>query len=361
MTDDSEQLIERLIRPEIRALKAYSVPCADGLIKLDAMENPYSLPADIRREWLEALRGISLNRYPDPVATALKSRLQSAMQLPSGAEILLGNGSDELIQIIAMALARPGAVMLAPTPTFVMYELISTAVGAEFVGVPLTENFELDGTALRAALRRHKPAAVFIANPNNPSGNLFSAEAIDAIINEAPGVVVVDEAYYPFTGATFAERLDRYPNLLILRTLSKLGLAGLRLGVLAGASALLAQFDKLRLPYNVNSLTQASAEFFLSRRQVFDAQVARICSDRDRLFEQLNALPGIRVWSSRTNFILFRSERKSADDLFEALRARRVLIKNLHGGTSALAECLRVSVGTPEENAVFLDALKQSL
>lgn len=361
MTDSLKQLIECLIRPEIWALKAYLVPDAAGLVKLDAMENPYSWPADIREEWLETLRGIALNRYPDPAAPALKSRLRSAMDLPSDTEILLGNGSDELIQMILMAVARPGAVVLAPTPTFVMYKLISDVVGVKFVGVPLSENFELDIEDMRTALQQHRPAVVFLAYPNNPTGNLFSAEAIDAIVNEAPGLVVVDEAYYPFAGATFTDRLGKYDNLLVMRTLSKLGLAGLRLGALAGDALWLAQFNKLRLPYNINSLTQASAEFFLRRHEVLDAQVARICTDREQLFRDLGALPGIRVWPSRSNFILFCSEKKSADVLYGDVRRRGVLIKNLHGVAGALAECLRVTVGTTRENAAFLDALKQSL
>jgi histidinol-phosphate aminotransferase len=356
-----KEKISKWVRPEIRALKAYHVPDAANRVKLDAMENPYFWPADVRQEWLEVLRGIALNRYPDPAASALKSHLRTAMDLPPDAEILLGNGSDELIQMIVMAVAQPGAVVLAPSPTFVMYQLISNAAGVKFIGVPLSKNFELDGEAMRTALQQHRPAVVFIANPNNPTGNLFTAEAIDSIVKEAPGLVVVDEAYYPFAGATYCDRLSQHHNVLVMRTLSKLGLAGLRLGALTGDASWLAEIDKLRLPYNINSLTQASAMFFLRRRTVLDEQVAQICADREQLFRDLDALPGIRVWPSRTNFIMFRSEKKPADALFGDVLRRGVLIKNLHGSARALAGCLRVTVGTPQENAAFLDALKQSL
>lgn len=360
MTDSLKQLIERLIRPEVRALKAYHVPDATGLIKLDAMENPYTWPQAIKREWCEALSAVALNRYPDSAARTLTTTLRAAMGIPAGAEVLLGNGSDELIQLILLSVAQDGAVVLAPTPTFVMYELVGVATGVKFVGVPLSEDFEIDLPAMRAALQQHRPAVVFVSYPNNPTGNLFSPAAIDTIVREAPGLVVIDEAYYPFAGTTLIDRLGRHDNLLVMRTVSKLGLAGLRLGMLVGAAPWLAEFDKLRLPYNINSLTQASVEFILGRREVLDAQIERICTDRDGLFEELAAIPGIRAWPSRANFILFRSERKPAKEVFDRLRTGGVLVKNLDAQGGALRDCLRVTVGAPAENAAFLDVLRRS-
>src|SRR5581483_4454342 len=276
--------VAALIRPEVRALKAYHVPDAAGLIKLDAMENPYGWPEELKPAWLEALRGVALNRYPDPAARALKQRLHASLGVPRGAELLLGNGSDELIQIIALALARPGAVVLAPTPTFVMYQLIAAAAGMRFVGVPLKNDFSLDLPAMRAAINQHRPAVVFLAYPNNPTGNLFAPEDVEAIVAAAPGVVVVDEAYHAFAEASFVDRLARHDNLLVLRTLSKQGLAGLRLGVLAGAPAWLAEFDKVRLPYNINSLTQASAAFALQHWPAFERQARDIRAGREALY-----------------------------------------------------------------------------
>lgn len=360
MTRNVQELIAKLIRPEVRALKAYQVPDAAGLIKLDAMENPYTWPEAVKREWCEVLSGVALNRYPDPAARTLTAQLRTAMDIPAGARVLLGNGSDELIQLILLSVARAGAVALAPAPTFVMYEFVGVATGVKFVGVPLSENFEIDLPAMRAALQRHQPAVVFVAYPNNPTGNLFSPAAIDTIVREAPGLVVIDEAYYPFAGTTLIDRLGRHDNLLVMRTVSKLGLAGLRLGMLVGAAPWLAEFDKLRLPYNINSLTQASAEFILRRREVLDVQIARICTDRENLYQELAAMPGIRAWPSRANFILFRSERKPVGEVFDGLRSSGVLVKNLDAQGGALRGCLRVTVGTPEENAAFLDALRRS-
>lgn len=360
MTDDTRKRVEHLIRPEVRALRAYHVPEAGGFIKLDAMENPYAWPEPLKQEWLKRLHDVPINRYPDPSARTLRAQLKSALDVPAGMELMLGNGSDELIQLILMAVALPNAVALAPHPTFVMYEMIATFVGMKFVGVPLARDFALDLAGMRAALRRHRPAVVFLAYPNNPTGNLFDAAAIETILHEAPGLVVLDEAYHAFAGQTFMDRLGRHDNLLVMRTLSKQGLAGLRLGVLAGDPAWLAEFDKLRLPYNINSLTQASAEFALEHKAVLDEQATRLRADREALHQALAALPGVHVWPSAANFLLFRTD-TPAERVFAALREQRVLIKNLSGPGGALAGCLRVTVGTPDENAAFLAALRKAL
>jgi histidinol-phosphate aminotransferase len=356
-----EERIAQLVRPEIRALEPYHVPDATGLVKLDAMENPYGWPEAVKARWLEVLRECALNRYPDPQARRLRARLREALELPAGLDLMLGNGSDELIQILLLALARPGAVVLAPEPTFVMYRLIATYAGLRYVGLPLGEDFVLDLEAMRAALRAQRPAVVFLAYPNNPTGNLFDRAAIEAIIREAPGLVVVDEAYYAFSQESVVPWLVCYDNLLVLRTLSKQGLAGLRLGMLIGAPAWLAEFDKLRLPYNINVLTQASTVFALGERALLDAQAARIREDRERLYAELATIPGIRVWPSRANFLLFRVERRPAGEVYEALRARGILVKNLDPAGGALAGCLRVTVGTPAENESFLTALRAVL
>src|SRR4030066_106086 len=192
MTRDIQKKIEQLVRPEIRALKAYHVPDASGLIKLDAMENPYTWPEALKTEWLEVLRDVPINRYPDPAAQALRAQLKQSLAVPAGMDVLLGNGSDELIQLILMGVARPGAVVLAPTPTFVMYEMIATFVGMRFVGVPLAADFGLDLAALRAAIKAHQPVVVFLAYPNSPTGNLFDAAAIETLLRESPGLGVVD-------------------------------------------------------------------------------------------------------------------------------------------------------------------------
>ena len=353
--------VESLIRPEIRALKAYHVPDATGLIKLDAMENPYSWPEAVKREWLDTLQQVALNRYPDPDARRLCQRLCTALQVPEGLDLVLGNGSDELIQVILMAVSKPGVVILAPTPTFVMYEMIATFVGMKFIGVPLLPDFTLDMPAMIDAIEAHRPAAVFLAYPNNPTGNLFARADIERVIARAPGLVILDEAYHAFAGETFMDGLGKQDNLLVMRTLSKQGLAGLRLGALAGLRPWLEEFNKVRLPYNIGTLTQASAEFALARLPLLDEQAQLIRTEREKLFQALSGVPGLRAWPSRANFILFRVEKGGSDRVFEGLRTRGVLVKNLNSAGGTLKDCLRVTVGTPQENTFFLRALEASL
>ncbi|HFE32239.1 MAG TPA: histidinol-phosphate transaminase [Gammaproteobacteria bacterium] len=348
------------IRPEIRALSAYHVPDPGDLIKLDAMENPYTWPEAMVEEWLGRLRGAALNRYPDPAARALSARLREAMAVPEGQAVMLGNGSDELIQIVSQAVAAPGRVILAPEPSFVMYRMIATFCGMDYVGVPLADDFSLDREAMLAAIAEHQPAVVFLAYPNNPTGNLFDADDVRAVIEAAPGLVVVDEAYHAFADASFMPRLGEFDNLLVMRTVSKMGLAGLRLGLLAGPAAWLDEFDKVRLPYNINVLTQVSADFALEHREVLEAQTRQISADRETLWQALDALPGVTPYPSRANFILFRVA-GDADAVFAALKANGVLIKNLNPAGGPLAGCLRVTVGKPDNNDAFLQALQSAI
>src|SRR3989344_5308009 len=239
---------------------------------------------------MEVLQGVALNRYPDPDARRLRERLRTTLDVPASMELILGNGSDELIQTILMAVSNSNAVVLAPTPTFVMYEMIATFTGMKFVGVPLQPDFSLDMPAMLKAIETHKPAMIFLAYPNNPTGNLFSREDVARVIEASPGLVVLDEAYHAFAGRSFMDRLGKHDNLLVMRTLSKQGLAGLRLGVLAGPAPWLAEFNKVRLPYNIGSLTQASAEFALTHLALLDEQARRIRRDREPLFQALGRL-----------------------------------------------------------------------
>ncbi len=348
------------IRPEILALSAYHVPDPGECIKLDAMENPYTWPEEMVDAWLQRLRGAALNRYPDPAARVLAERLREVMVVPEGQALMLGNGSDEIIQIIAQTLAGSGRVIMAPEPSFVMYRMIAAFCGMEYVGVPLREDFGLDLAAMLAAIAVHRPAVIFLAYPNNPTGNLFDADDIGTILDAAPGLVVVDEAYHAFAEASFMPRLGEVDNLLVMRTVSKMGLAGLRLGLLAGPDTWLAEFDKVRLPYNINVLTQVSADFALENIDVLEAQTTQIVRDRETLWQALAAMPGITPFPSRANFILFRVA-GDADAVFTALKAAGVLIKNLNPAGGSLAACLRVSVGRPEENRTFLQALHSAI
>ena len=357
----SQDKIEKWIRPEIRALSAYHVPDPGEMIKLDAMENPYHWPEAMVNEWFDVLKDVELNRYPDPSAKKLTEQLRLAMDVPQGAEIILGNGSDELIQMIALALSGNDRTILSVDPGFVMYRMIATFAGMEYFGVPLNEDFSLNETAILNDIELYNPAVIFIAYPNNPTGNLFDADSIKRIIEAAPGVVIVDEAYHAFAGSSFMSLVNDYDNLLVMRTVSKMGLAGLRLGLLAGNPKWLHEFDKVRLPYNINILTQASAEFALKHIDVLNQQTQQICEDRESLFNELKQLDGIHVFPSKANFILVRVAEGQADSLFNKLKEQGVLIKNLNPAGGLLKDCLRITVGTAEENNRFLEVFKSAL
>lgn len=348
---------EELVRPEILALKAYHVPEAGNMVKLDAMENPYSLPEQMRRELAQVLATVDLNRYPEPSGRRLRELLARTMQVPAGAELLLGNGSDDLIQMVTFALARPGAVMMYPAPTFVMYGMDAVLAGMKAIEVPLRADYTLDLDAFLAQMKAHDPALVFIAYPNNPTGALYREDDVAAILRAARGLVVIDEAYHVFAQKSFMPRLGEFPNLVVMRTVSKLGLAGIRLGYLAASPGWVEQFNKVRQAYNVNALTQAAALYVLERIEVLEEQAARIRADRDELGAALGALKGVTVYPSQANFFMIRVA--DARRTWEALRSQGVLVKNLDG--SALPNCLRVTVGTPDENRILLTALREAL
>jgi histidinol-phosphate aminotransferase len=346
-----------LVRPEILALKAYHVAPAAGMVKLDAMENPYSLPEATRRELAEVLSRLDLNRYPDPAAPKLRELIARKMGVPPGMEVLLGNGSDDLIQIVTLSLAKPGAVMMYPGPTFVMYAMNAVYFGMRAVQAGLREDFSLDRQAFLEAMREHEPALVYIAYPNNPTGVLYPEQDVIAILEEARGLVVLDEAYHVFARKTFMSRLAEFANLVVMRTVSKLGLAGIRLGYLAGRPQWVEQFNKVRQVYNVNVLTQAAATFMLERLEILEEQAAGIRNERDHLGKALAGLRGVTVFPSAANFFLIRVP--DADRTFEALKRQGVLVRNLNG--PALANCLRVTVGTPDENRILVNALREAL
>ena len=356
-----QEKIDKLVRPEIRALTAYHVPVANDLIKLDAMENPFSWSTELRTAWLDALQTVEINRYPDPAARELQASMRAAMGVPASAAVILGNGSDELIQMIVQTVAAPGRVVLAPDPTFVMYRQIATVANMEFVAVPLQADFSLDETAMLKAIDDQQPAVTFLSYPNNPTGNLFSADSLRRILSQATGLVVIDEAYAPFTDASFMPDIGEYDNLLVLRTVSKMGLAGLRLGLLAGSPAWLEQIDKTRLPYNISAINQATGTFALAHGEVFAAQAREIRTQRAALFSGLQAMTPLTVYPSEANFILFRTPPGQATVLFEGLKEAGILIKNLDSSNDTLQDCLRVTVGLPEENAAFLTALRALL
>ncbi|HEC26516.1 MAG TPA: histidinol-phosphate transaminase [Gammaproteobacteria bacterium] len=362
MTDKTSS--DRWVREIIQLQNSYHVPPAGDFIKLDAMENPWPMPEALKQPWLDILTDLQLNRYPDPVADDLVHRLRAVMEIPDKSAIMLGNGSDELIQIILMAVAGDSRTVLAPAPSFVMYEVLARACGLSYTGVPLQQNFTLDMPAMRKAISKHQPVVIFLASPNNPTGLVFQQTEIEEILNLAPGLVVVDEAYQPFVGAgseNFICRLVDYPDLIVMRTLSKVGLAGIRLGLIAGHTDWISELDKLRLPYNINSLTQATASFALDHWQVFQDQIDEICRERDRVYDSLSLINGVKAWPSNTNFILFRISDNRAKAIHAQLLEKEILIKCLHRSGGALENCLRVTIGRPEENDAFLKVLSELL
>lgn len=354
-------LINTLIRPEIRALAPYHVQDAEGYLKLDAMENPYQLPAELRAQLGTRLADVALNRYPVPSYRSLKERICATQGVPPGFDLVLGNGSDELITMLSVACAQPGAKVLAPVPGFVMYAMSARFAGLEFIGVPLQPDLTLDLPAMLAAIAMHRPAITYLAYPNNPTGTLFDdADIVQIIAAVGPsGIVVIDEAYQPFAQASFMPRLPEFDNLVVMRTLSKQGLAGIRLGYMSASTALLNEFEKVRPPYNINVLTQAAAEFVLDHTDLLDRQATSLRIQRAELASAMAALPGIEVFPSAANFLLIRlhSPLRGADAVFAELLAHKVLVKNVSKMHPLLVDCLRVTVSTPGENAVFLTAL----
>jgi histidinol-phosphate aminotransferase len=349
-----------IIRGEISALAAYHVQHSAGFVKLDAMENPYDFPASLQDALLARLSEASLNRYPSANAPELKSAIRNAMKIPAEMDILLGNGSDEIIQIIAMALAKPGATLLSVEPAFVMFKMIATFCGLKYVGVPLKSDFEIDVDAMLAVITREKPAVTFIAYPNNPTGNLFARDSIQKLISECEknnGLVVIDEAYFAFSSESFLHEIAKYPNAVLMRTVSKLGLAGARLGMLIGRREWLQEFDKLRLPYNINVLTQAAASFAMEHYDALLDQAKLITNERARLAAALRAIPGISVFPSQANFLLIRVA--DAGRVFSTFVSRKILVKNPSQSHALLANTLRLTIGTPAENDAMISALKE--
>lgn len=359
----SKSLVERLIRADVRAQSAYPVPDATGMVKLDAMENPYTLPAVLREALAARLAAVALNRYPVPSYTHLKQQICQHLGVPAGFDVLLGNGSDELISIMSVACAQPGAKVLAPEPGFVMYQVSARLAGLDYIGVPLKADFTLDRAAMLAAIATHRPALTYLAYPNNPTGTLFDASDIEAVLQAVAangnGLVVVDEAYQPFAQHSFMPRLPEFNNLVVMRTVSKLGLAGIRLGYMAADAALLQEFDKVRPPYNINVLTQTAAEFVLEHSAELERQAGALRAARTDLAAALAAIEGVEVFPSAANFVLIRLA--NADKVFAGLLQRKVLVKNAGKMHPSLQNCLRVNVSTPEENTLFLAALKEAI
>ena len=362
MSNVSPKLMQR-IRQDVQSMHAYAIQDSAGMVKLDAMENPHRLPVDLQKALGERLGALALNRYPDGRVNDLRHALATHAGMPEGFDIMLGNGSDELISLLALACDVPDAAILAPLPGFVMYAMSAQLQGLAFHGVPLTADFELDETAMLAAIAEHKPSIVYLAYPNNPTGNLWNDETIEKIVlaqGAQGGLVVMDEAYQPFASKSYMDRITRHTHVLLMRTLSKFGLAGVRLGYLIGPAALVGEIDKVRPPYNVSVLNCEAALFALEHAEVFAEQARELRAQRTLLVAALRAMPGIeKCWDSEANMVLVRV--KDAARTFAAMRERKVLIKNVSTMHPLLVNCLRLTVGSHDDNAIMLQALQASL
>jgi histidinol-phosphate aminotransferase len=350
------------IRQDVQSMHAYAIQDSAGMVKLDAMENPHRLPAALQAHLGQRLGALALNRYPDGRVNDLRQALADYAQMPAGFDIMLGNGSDELISLLAMACDVADAAVLAPLPGFVMYGVSAQLQGLKFIGVPLTADFELDEAAMLDAIAEHRPSIVYLAYPNNPSANLWNDAVIETIIEavgKQGGLVVMDEAYQPFSSKSYIDRITRHSHVLLMRTMSKFGLAGVRIGYMLGPKALIAEIDKVRPPYNISVLNYECALFALEHREVFAEQAKELVAQRTFLLQQLAKLPGVKAWNSDANMILIRVA--DAAKTFDGMRARRVLVKNVSKMHALLANCLRLTVGTTDENRLMLAALEQSL
>jgi len=348
-----------VFRKDVQSMHAYAIQPSAGLVKLDAMENPHRLSPELQAELGRRLGVLALNRYPGERMNDLRAALAGHAKMPEGFDIMLGNGSDELISLLALACDIPGATVLAPVPGFVMYAMSAQLQGLHFVGVPLTTDFELDEAAMLAAIDEHRPAIIYIAYPNNPTANLWDDAVIEKIVEAAPGLVVFDEAYQPFSSKSYIDRIARHPHVLLMRTMSKFGLAGVRIGYMMGPKALIAEVDKVRPPYNISVLNCEAALFALEHAAVFAAQAADLREQRSVLQRKLAGLGGVKSWPSDANMILVRVP--DAQKTFDGMKSRGVLVKNVSKMHPLLANCLRLTVGTAAENAQMLAALEASL
>ena len=369
LTPSSPTPITR-IRQDIQSMHAYAVQDSTGMVKLDAMENPHRLPAALQAHLGQRLGALAFNRYPDGRINDLRQALAGYAQMPEGFDIMLGNGSDELISLLALACDVPPsaasdhkpASILSPLPGFVMYAISAQLQGLQFVGVPLTTDFELDEAAMLAAIAEHKPAITYLAYPNNPTANLWDDAVIENIVNavgQQGGLVVMDEAYQPFASKSYINRISQHSHVLLMRTLSKFGLAGVRLGYMMGPKALIAEIDKVRPPYNISVLNCECALFALENKDVFKAQAVDLIAQRAMLLNALGKMPGVKCWKSDANMILVRVA--DSTKTFKGMKAQGVLVKNVSKMHALLANCLRLTVGTANENLLMLAALEKSL
>jgi histidinol-phosphate aminotransferase len=342
-------------------MKAYPVAPPWQGIKLELMEDTHfdlhDAAPELRRELGERVAEAAFNRYPNPAAPTLKDAMRKTLGIDSKYEIMLGAGSDEVITIISQATIAGGGAVVSLEPSFSVFKNAATAVAGRYVGVSLNADFTLDVDLLISTIEREQPKLVWIVYPNNPTGNLFPDADIERVIKTAPGLVVIDEAYEAFAGRSWLPRLSEFPNLVLMRTLSKIGLAGIRLGYAIGAPEWINEFNKVRGPFNVGVLQQIATEVMLKHFHVLKGHAKLMVQERDRLFDALKKMPGVTPFPSAANFVLARFVNSAA--VFDALKARGILVRNLSALHPLMENTLRLSAGTPDENSQLINALSE--
>ena len=348
--------IQRIIKEKIFKQEAYPIEERPCRIKLDANENPFTISPSLKKEMFEYLKTFSLNRYPDPGSPELRARFADYYGVDS-TMLLIGNGSDELIQILLTAFnSSPSGSVIIPIPTFAMYRISALNAGHKVIEISLNDQYDLETGQILDNMSQNTPHLIFLSYPNNPTGNLFDREKIENILSKSNGIVVIDEAYFNFSGKTFLPDINKWENLVILRTLSKVGFAAMRIGMLIGQPSLIHELNKVRLPYNINTISQAAALFFIEHEDEFQRHIQQIIKSREELFSEMNDIENIHPYPSDANFILF-SCATDKNRLYGSLLERGILIKNFTS-PGILKDCMRVTVGSNEENREFLGALR---
>src|SRR5437660_1601475 len=347
-----------VIKPEVRGLAAYTLKHFDADVKLDQNENPYELPADLKREVVERVLRRPWGRYPEFVPAGIIRTLGKFTGWHEDG-ILVGNGSNELIQASLSVTLGPGRRLAVPQPTFTLYKLMARTLQAELSEVLLhSDRLTFDVDKLLEAARTAD--VVVVCTPNNPTGNLLEREALITLLKTAKGLVLLDEAYHEFSGQTAFSLLPEHPNLVVLRTFSKaMAMAGLRFGYMMAHPEIAREVHKSKLPYNVNIFTLTAAELVIERRAALNQGIAALIRERDRIFGELQKRPAVRAFPSKANFILMKTA-KPARQVFDALYSQGMLVRDV-SSYPLLDRCLRISIGTPEENDRFLVALDQAL
>jgi histidinol-phosphate aminotransferase len=352
---------KKYLREDINNFKEYFIDNPENMIKLDAMEYPVDKSL---RDVIKSLnineKEILLNRYPESHSQELEKIILDYFGLNSNFGVNFGNGSDELIQNICLAFSKKGNNVMVPSPSFSMYEKIISTVNLKYIPEYLNEDFDIKIDQMIKNISKYKPAIIFLACPNNPTSNLWDKDKIIQIIESSESIVVIDEAYVDFCESSYIDLIEKYENLVILRTFSKIGFAGLRLGFMISNKEISSIINKIRLPFNINTISLKIIINIFENFSIIKKNCQNIINLREKLYSDLSELRNIKVLKSSTNFLIFKTLNKSSDEIYKLLKDSNILIKNLNNNSN-LKNFLRVTVGTEEENNSFVSTLSKYL